>query len=86
MSKQNNIDWQGLFNWSTQYHDGTAPSNFAPMGDDDKEWLAKALEQYTFDDADRLKEIVKEMQEDQAKEFGEGSKTGQALHDQLEEL
>ena len=56
------------------------------MTDEDKEWLGKAMEQYTFDDADRLKTIVKEMQEDQAKEFGEATKQGAALHDQLEEL
>jgi hypothetical protein len=31
--------------WSTKYHDGTAPSNFKVMSDEDKEFLTNAMEE-----------------------------------------
>lgn len=40
-----NIDWPGLLAWSTKYHDGTAPSQFNVMSDEDREFLTKALEE-----------------------------------------
>lgn len=66
MDKQSNINWQGLFNWSTQYHDGTTESNpnITPMSDEDKKWLTEAMEQYTFDDANKLTEICELMKKE----------------------
>lgn len=65
------VDWQGLFNWSTQYHDGTSATrpDFAPMTKEDKEWLAAAMQEYTFNDADRLKEVCKEFRNDVESEY-----------------
>ena len=39
--KQAGVDWQGLFNWSMQQHDGTAPSrpDIQPMSEEDAKWL-----------------------------------------------
>lgn len=37
--------WPGLFAWSTKYHDGTAPSQFKQMTDEDRKFLEKALEE-----------------------------------------
>lgn len=39
-----NIHWPGLLAWSTKYHDGTAPSQFNVMSDEDKQFLQNALE------------------------------------------
>ena len=38
------VNWPGLMAWSTQYHDGTAPSNFTKMSDENREFLEKAME------------------------------------------
>ena len=39
------VDWNGLFNWSVQYHDGTSATSpeFEPMSEDDKKWLEDAM-------------------------------------------
>jgi hypothetical protein len=39
------INWPGLFAWSTKYHDGTAPSQFKQMTDEDRKFLEKAMEE-----------------------------------------
>lgn len=39
------VDWPGLMKWSTQYHDGTKPSEFKMMSDEDKAFLTKAMEE-----------------------------------------
>ena len=51
------VDWNGLFKWSMQYHDGTTESKFKKMSDEDQKWLQDALQAYTFDDVDRLKQL-----------------------------
>lgn len=60
------VDWNGLFNWSVKYHDGTTATSpeFQPMSDEDKKWLEEAMKQYTFNDADRLKEICEQLKND----------------------
>lgn len=40
-----NINWPGLLAWSTKYHDGTAPSQFKQMSEEDRRFLEKALEE-----------------------------------------
>mmetsp|Transcript_9894 Transcript_9894/g.20461 ORF Transcript_9894/g.20461 Transcript_9894/m.20461 type:complete len:306 (-) Transcript_9894:142-1059(-) len=39
------MNWPGLLAWSTKYHDGTAPSKFKPLSDEDREFLEKAMEE-----------------------------------------
>jgi len=39
------LNWPGLFAWSTKYHDGTAPSQFKQMTDEDREFLQRAMEE-----------------------------------------
>jgi len=39
------MNWPGLLAWSTKYHDGTAPSQFKKMTDEDREFLEKAMEE-----------------------------------------
>mmetsp|Transcript_76906 Transcript_76906/g.152224 ORF Transcript_76906/g.152224 Transcript_76906/m.152224 type:complete len:299 (-) Transcript_76906:69-965(-) len=39
------MNWPGLFAWSTKYHDGTAPSQFTKMTDEDRKFLEKAMEE-----------------------------------------
>lgn len=55
--QNNQIDWSGLFNWSMNYNDGTAPTrpDLQPMSKEDKEWMEAAMKEYTFNDADRIK-------------------------------
>ena len=52
------VDWSGLFKFSMQYHDGTTPSEFKEMSEEDRKWLEEAMKQYTFNDTDRLKEVI----------------------------
>ena len=51
------VDWNGLFKWSMQYQDGTTESKFKKMSEEDQKWLQEALQAYTFDDVDRLKQL-----------------------------
>jgi hypothetical protein len=37
--------WPGLLAWSAKYHDGTKPSEFKMMSDEDKAFLEKAMEE-----------------------------------------
>jgi len=53
-----------------KYQDGTKPSNVQAMSQEDKEWLEKAMQEYTFNDADRLKEICEQMKDDISSNFG----------------
>lgn len=39
------LNWPGLLAWSTKYHDGTAPSEFKKMSDEDREFLERAMEE-----------------------------------------
>ena len=55
------VDWNGLFKWSMSYQDGTKQSDFKPMSEEDRKWLEAAMKQYTFNDADRLKEVSAEL-------------------------
>ena len=57
------VDWNGLFKWSTGYQDGTKQSDFKPMSAEDRKWLEEAMKQFTFNDTDRLKEIVAEIKD-----------------------
>lgn len=54
------VDWNGLLAWSTNHHDGTTESRpeFSPMSKEDSNWLAEAMEKFTFDDANRLNQIA----------------------------
>jgi len=46
------------------------------MSAEDKEWLQAAMKQYTFDDADKMQDIVKQLQEDLESGFTKISKGG----------
>jgi len=45
LSLVGNMNWPGLLAWSTKYHDGTAPSQFKKMTDEDRQFLEKAMEE-----------------------------------------
>ncbi len=46
--------WFGLLKWSLNYHDGTkAPTDFKPMSEEDKKWLAAAMKSHTVDVVER---------------------------------
>jgi hypothetical protein len=38
------VDWPGLFKWSINHHDGTKPSEFKVMTEENKRFLQQALE------------------------------------------
>ncbi|CAI2371665.1 unnamed protein product [Moneuplotes crassus] len=75
----NGIDWAGLFNWSAKYNDGTKKTNFSPMTKEEREWLEKAMKEYTYNEADRMQEIIKVL-------FDQDSKEEQELLENLDEL
>ena len=78
------VDWSGLLNWSTKYHDGTTASTAEPMSQEDKQWLEDAMKQYTFSDTDKLNALCKEMKQD----IDDGFKDPDMLDklDQVQEL
>jgi len=39
------INWPGLLAWSTKYHDGTAPSEFKQLSEEDRRFLERAMEE-----------------------------------------
>lgn len=55
------VDWNGLYKWSMEHHDGTRQSNFKAMSKEDRDWLEAAMKQYTFNDTDRLTQLVKQL-------------------------
>jgi hypothetical protein len=54
------VDWQGLLKWSLsiQKEDTTTPSQFKAMTKEERDWLEAAMKQYTFNDTDRMKELL----------------------------
>lgn len=79
------VDWSGLYNWSMKYNDGTRPSEFKPMSKEDRVWLEEAMKQYTFNDVDRLQQVVTQLKEDMAKPEKERM-ASEELISRLEEL
>jgi len=55
------VDWNGLFKWSMNHNDGTKPSQFKPMSKEDRDWLEAAMKAYTFNDTDRLTELINQL-------------------------
>eukprot|EP00929_Paragymnodinium_shiwhaense_P037231 TRINITY_DN19875_c0_g4_i1.p1 TRINITY_DN19875_c0_g4~~TRINITY_DN19875_c0_g4_i1.p1 ORF type:complete len:312 (+),score=119.76 TRINITY_DN19875_c0_g4_i1:87-1022(+) len=39
------VNWPGLLAWSTKHHDGTKPSEFKPLSDEDRKFLETAMEE-----------------------------------------
>ena len=50
------VDWQGLLNWSLQYQDGTKPSQFKQMSEEDRKFIEDAFESVVLNE---MKEIWK---------------------------
>ena len=48
------VDWQGLLNWSLQYQDGTKPSQFKQMSEEDRKFIEDAFESVVLNE---MKEI-----------------------------
>jgi len=55
------VDWNGLYKWSMEYQDGTHPSSFKAMSKEDRKWLEEAMKAHTFNDSDRLTELIKQL-------------------------
>jgi len=55
------VDWSGLFKWSMDFQDGTRPSEFKVMSKEDRTWLEEAMKAHTFNDTDRLTELIKQL-------------------------
>mmetsp|Transcript_13414 Transcript_13414/g.42162 ORF Transcript_13414/g.42162 Transcript_13414/m.42162 type:complete len:309 (-) Transcript_13414:99-1025(-) len=53
------MNWPGLLAWSTKYHDGTKPSKFKPMTDEDREFLERAMEE-AFGQIEDPNQVMKE--------------------------
>jgi len=55
------VDWNGLYKWSMEHQDGTKPSEFKMMSEEDRKWLEEAMKAHTFNDIDRLGELVEQL-------------------------
>ena len=53
------VDWPGLLKWSLSINDGTTESNFEPLDEERRKWLAEALGSMIVDEVERLKECCK---------------------------
>lgn len=53
------VHWPGLLSWSTKYHDGTKPSEFQEMSQENKDFLTKALEE-AFSNVEDPNEVFRE--------------------------
>lgn len=50
------VDWNGLYNWSMKYQDGTqeTSSSFKAMSKEDRDFLENAMKEFTYNESDRL--------------------------------
>ena len=55
------VDWNGLFKLSMKLYDDKMPSITKPMTASDKDWLENEMKQFKFEDKDRLKGIVDQL-------------------------
>ena len=56
------IDWPGLLKWSIAQSDKTTVDpNIKPLDQETREWLQEALESYSFNEAKRMQEIIKDL-------------------------
>lgn len=61
------VNWPGLLAWSTKYHDGTAPSEFRQMSDEDRKFLEAAMKEafgQIEDPNEVMLEAIKEIKAD----------------------
>lgn len=51
--------WLGLMKWSMKYTDGTAPTSFKQMPDEDRQFLEKVLKEAVIDETERIGHIIR---------------------------
>ena len=76
------VDWKGLLNWSLSYQDGTKPSEFKQMSEEDRKFLEDAFESVCINE---MKEIWKILDTIKTRE-GDSEKEIEERCDLLEEL
>lgn len=54
----NPLEWKGLLKWSLQYHDGTAPTDSAPMSEEKRKFLEDVMASLVVDESKRIVEII----------------------------
>jgi hypothetical protein len=65
MSAQNDAsNWLGLLKWSLSYADGTTPSQFSAMNEEDKKWLENVMKEGVRDDPQRMNEVMTKLKDD----------------------
>ncbi len=58
------VDWPGLLKWTLTQSDGCKLNTDAkPMSPEEQKWLQQAIESYSIDEAKRMKEVIKELEE-----------------------
>ncbi|RYG52729.1 hypothetical protein EON67_00530, partial [archaeon] len=51
-------NWLGVLRWSLAYNDGTRPSEWKPMSEDDQKFLQRVMDSMTVDEAARMEDIA----------------------------
>jgi hsp70-interacting protein len=51
--------WLGLMKWSMKYSDGTAPSEFSQISEEDKKFLEKVMKEGVIDETERVRDILR---------------------------
>jgi hypothetical protein len=58
------VDWPGLLKWSVTQSDGTTfNKDMKPMDQETKKWLEEAMEELTFNEVKRMKEVTNRLAE-----------------------
>lgn len=78
MANASTPNWLGLLRWSVFVNDGTAPSQFTTMPEEDKKWLEKVMTEVVRSDPQRMDEIMTKVKEflTRWQSVGEGESVG----------
>lgn len=55
--------WLGLLRWSLNHQDGTKPSEYSQMSEENRKWLEQALKEGVRDDVQRMGEIMQDIKD-----------------------
>jgi len=81
------LDWPGLLKWSLAQSDKTTVDpNLKPLDKETREWLQEALEAYSFNEAKKMQDLIKELCEPEPENSENDEKEEERRFNLAEEL
>lgn len=80
-------DWKGLLEWTLKYNDGTKPSEFKPLSEEDRKFIEDAFESVTINEMKeiwKILDMIKEREKDDEKSIEERCNLLEALSDYID--